>query len=204
MRDDPFFFDLNDFLAINFCGNGADTFAGTNVSAIVIEVPNSLLMGTEGSNIGVWSVTRYRGARYDRMGFPAISTVFIPNNPFEPTGSEFPLKFAYNQGLPKNDQKNFRDEIVDTLSLLFTLNDASGDDTSDDAAGVAGLADFLLPDILPIDLSATTGFPNGRGLDDDVIDVELGLITEGAVPSDCVDGNDVSHSSVFPYVADPH
>ncbi len=48
-RDDPFFFDLSAYQAIiggtatAFNDPGTDTFAGTNVLALVVEVPKSLL-----------------------------------------------------------------------------------------------------------------------------------------------------------------
>ncbi len=50
-REDPFFFDFNQYNAIlagtatGFNNPGADTFAGTNVLSIVIEVPKSLIPG---------------------------------------------------------------------------------------------------------------------------------------------------------------
>jgi hypothetical protein len=46
---------------------------------------------------------------------------------------------------------------------------------------------------------------SGRGgqLSDDVIDTELGLITEGFVTTDCVP-NDNTLPSTFPYVGDPN
>jgi len=55
------------------------------------------------------------------------------------------------------------------------------------------------------------GFPNGRRLGDDVVDIELSVL-EGALPpyatgamiGDGVDSNDKSFSSTFPYVALPH
>jgi hypothetical protein len=55
-RDDPFFFDLNQFKAIiggtatSFNDPGTDAFAGTNVLALVVEVPKSML-GTGAINI---------------------------------------------------------------------------------------------------------------------------------------------------------
>ena len=55
-RDDPFFFDLNQFKAIiggtatSFNNPGSDAFAGTNVLSIVVEVPKSML-GTGAINI---------------------------------------------------------------------------------------------------------------------------------------------------------
>jgi hypothetical protein len=187
--DDPFFFDLNAFLGVNFCpsGVGTDFFQGLNISAIVLEVPSSWLGG---SNIGVWGRTVLKGKQIDRMGRPAINTVFIPNNPFEPSGSEPSQKNAFNAGVPKKDQKKFRGEVVDTLEIFY----GAGSPTAQ------ALADFLLPDILTIDTSSATSFPNGRGLADDVIDIELGLVTKGAVTSDCV-GNDSAFTANFPYLA---
>jgi hypothetical protein len=37
-----------------------------------------------------------------------------------------------------------------------------------------------------------------------VIDAELSLLTDGALPGDCVDGNDVAFLGAFPYLAPPH
>ncbi|MGH7699334.1 MAG: DUF4331 family protein [Gemmatimonadales bacterium] len=61
VRDDPFFFDLVQFRkvitgeAAGFRNPGVDTFAGTNVLAIVVEVPR-LALG-DNPNIGVWGTT---------------------------------------------------------------------------------------------------------------------------------------------------
>jgi hypothetical protein len=61
-RDDPFYFDLNRYKAIlagtapGFSNPGTDTFAGTNVMSIVVEVPKSLI-GAAG-NINVWLETK--------------------------------------------------------------------------------------------------------------------------------------------------
>ena len=185
--DDPFFFDLNAFLAVDFCNPGENFFTGLNISAIVLEVPSSWLGG---SNIGVWARTVLNEKQIDRMGRPAINTVFIPNNPFEPSGTEPSQKNAFNAGKPRSDQRDFRSEVVDTLEIFYGAG----------SADAQALADFLLPDILTVDTSSSAGFPNGRGLADDVIDIELGLVTNGAVTSDCV-ANDSAFSSSFPYLA---
>jgi Domain of unknown function (DUF4331) len=61
-RDDPFFFDLNQYHAIlagtaaGFNNPGTDTFAGTNVLSVVAEVPKALLKTT--GNINVWLTTK--------------------------------------------------------------------------------------------------------------------------------------------------
>ena len=214
MRDDPFFFDLQGFLNIlssepgksflGCTGSRPDAFANSNVSSIVLELAPSMLTRKGSSNIGVWATTNQAGAQIDRMGRPAIATVFIPNNPFEPAGSEPSLKNTFNHGVPSNDQAQFRGEIVDTLKTLYSLNDGAGDNPADDAAKIDQLADVILPDILTFDTASSQGFLNGRRPADDVIDAELPLVTEGAVKTDCVGANDVSFPSGFPYLAGPH
>lgn len=59
-RDDPFFFDLNQFKAIiggtatAFNNPGTDAFAGTNVLSLVVEVPKSML----GSGaVNIWATS---------------------------------------------------------------------------------------------------------------------------------------------------
>lgn len=62
LRDDPFFFDFGQFSAIlgggasSFNDPGTDTFAGTNVMSIVVEVPKSLLGGT--GTLNTWVETK--------------------------------------------------------------------------------------------------------------------------------------------------
>ena len=61
-RDDPFFFDLGQFRAIlagtatGFKSPGVDTFAGTNVMSLIVEVPKAML-GTS-STLNVWAETK--------------------------------------------------------------------------------------------------------------------------------------------------
>ena len=192
--DDPFFFDLVAFLGggATFCdGTPSDFFLLKNISAIVLEVPSTWLGS---SNIGLWGRTVLNDVQIDRMGRPAINTVFIPNNPFEPAGTEPSQKNHFNAGKPRNDQRDFRGEVVDTLEIFY----GAGSPTAQ------ALADFLLPDMLTVDTSLPTLFPNGRGLTDDVIDTELSLVTAPAgITSDCVT-SDSAFSGSFPYLASPN
>jgi hypothetical protein len=61
-RDDPFFFDLNQFhkitggTATSFLPTGVDSFAGTNVMSVVFEVPKAMLGGT--GKLNVWLQTK--------------------------------------------------------------------------------------------------------------------------------------------------
>jgi hypothetical protein len=59
-RDDPFFFDLDQYkkiiggTATSFSNPGNDSFKGTNVMSIVLEFPKSLLGATNGK-VNVWA-----------------------------------------------------------------------------------------------------------------------------------------------------
>lgn len=62
-RDDPFFFDLNQFkkiiggMASSFNKPGDDSFKGTNVLSFVVEVPKTMLNAT-GGKLNVWLETK--------------------------------------------------------------------------------------------------------------------------------------------------
>jgi hypothetical protein len=176
--DDPFFFDLVGFNnGFNF--TGADTFAGANVSAIVLEVPSADL-GAQ--NIGVWARTLVGGVQIDRMGRPAINTALIPSS----------MKDAFNAGTPATDAASFSDEVTASITGLSN------------AANAAALTPVLLPDVLTYDSSSSAGFLNGRQLANDVIDAELNLLSAGAVTGDGVNANDRAFLGVFPYLASPN
>ena len=208
-RDDPFFFDLLGFINIlgpgrSLLGCGAatshpelDTFKGQNVSSIVIELPSSLLEPNGNPHIGVWATTNVGGTQIDRMGRPAINTVFIPNNPLPPdrvSDGKASKKTTFNHGDPSTDVANWTSEVVDTLEQGFGRTHADAN----------ALAAFLLPDMLTVDVSKADGFPNGRRPADDVIDTELNLLSNGTITTDCVPSNDVTFPSTFPYLAAPH
>ena len=186
-RDDPFFFDLMGFLhGLNF--TGTDFFAGGNITAIVLEVPTSMV-GT--GNVGIWARTLIPEngvlTQVDRMGRPAINTVFN-HTPQD--------KDAFNAGQPRSDVAQFTNNVVNTLLSL-----------GNDQATAQTLAGILLPDLLTIDVTKPSAFLNGRNLDDDVIDAELGVIIPAgsSLPkSDGVNANDVAFSTNFPYMATPH
>lgn len=205
LYDDPFFFDLVAFQDQvqgaggdrTFCdGQENDFFAGLNVSAIVLEVPRS---NFESDNLGVWARTRVGGPQFDRMGRPAINTVLIPSG----------QKDAYNQTAPVRDEARWQSTFTDTLLALSSL-----DGSPYSQAEAEGIAAVLAPDILTLDTSSTAGFVsgplNGRQLADDVIDIELFIVTGGffggsaVLDSDCVDSNDKAFSNNFPYLAPPH
>ena len=125
----------------------------------------------------------------DRMGLPALNTAFV---------SASATKNAYNLGTPATDEANFLGIFTQVIMARYGLTETQA----------SGLANFVLPDMLP--LGNLSGFPNGRRLPDDVIDIELGLIfgvfgpAVPALQSDNVNANDRAFSSSFPYLAAPH
>ncbi|HEX6480221.1 MAG TPA: DUF4331 family protein [Ktedonobacteraceae bacterium] len=65
------------------------------------------------------------------------------------------------------------------------------------------MAESLLPDILTYDYSNSSGYPNGRGLTDDVMNISLAMLTNGAAPRDGLS----PHQDLlveFPYLGEPH
>jgi hypothetical protein len=189
--DDPFFFDLDAFKGAvlgngngrTFCdGDTTDFFKGLNISALVLRVPNSNL-GGDGKTIGVYASTEdQHGNQLDQMGRPAINTVF--NN----QDSNEADRQMFNETRPaKQVSGGYRDHVADVLTALG-------------AADPEGLAGVLIPDLLTYETGNMSGFLNGRRLADDVIDAELGLVTNGAITSDCVD-NDSALRSSWPFLA---
>jgi hypothetical protein len=219
LRDDPFFFDLPAFQAfvagpkvpaagLRPAGAGAptDAFAGTNILAIVIEAPITALTGRSDANSGTikaWASSTRNGARIDRMAIPAINTALIPTS----------MKDAFNAGDPQGDATAFRPAATTQINGLRAAVDNLFGISAPQSGGPLGpltseqVAAALIPDIVTIDFSKPVQFPNGRRLNDDVIDVALGVVLNrggSAGISDGVNGNDKAFSTAFPYLADPH
>ena len=193
LRSDPFFFDLDAFKGAvlgtgngrTFCDQpghaGIDFFAPLNANAIVVEVPDDQL----GTHIGVWTTTIGPAGQLDRMGRPAINTVF---------NHAVADKIAFNHGQPSTDfAPPFSTNVIGILEAFGYT-----------PAQATSLAHVLLPDLLTYDTSTAAAGPlNGRWLADDVIDAELALVTNGAVTTDCVEAHG-DYSDTFPYLGAPH
>ncbi len=215
LRSDPFFFDLGGFLG-TVEGNGprqlndgdeSDFFAELNVNAIVIELPDTVL----GTNIAVWATTHRDGVQIDRMGRPAINTVV--NSPGPIVGAPVENKNVFNGAKPEDDVVNFTQATVAALQAYSSLDTEGA--YSDEAAGA--LAAVLLPDVVTYDTSTSAAGPlNGRALVDDVIDIELGIVTggdplglfadrdaDGAINTDGI-GPHTDYLGEFPYLGVPH
>ncbi len=222
LTDDPFFFDVpafGRFVASVLAGTpdpsqltrGRDSFAGYNTMAIALSIPRSLLPGV--STLGVGARTfRISGTlgqpgftvieQIDRTGIPAVNVALVP----------FGSKNAYNLASPQQDAAGqFASGIVGTLTALGTS-----------PANRALLASIAVTngDLLRLNLNtpntgtgggnnAPAAFPNGRRLQDDVIDILLNIITNGLITpqtssspgGDNVPANDVPFQNAFPFLA---
>jgi Domain of unknown function (DUF4331) len=132
------------------------------------------------------------------LGNPAVNIVFIP----------FPRKDEYNVASPLADsQGQFASDIVASAMRLGT--NSSNIDLLASLAVTRG--DFLRLRTTMANSgpgggdTVGTGFPNGRRLQDDVIDIELAVITNGALMTgDSVNGNELPYRNVFPFFAPSH
>jgi hypothetical protein len=214
LRADPFFFDLDAFLGTIGVPNGRsfndgnenDFFEVRNTLAMVLEVRDSTL----GGEIAVWATTSIRQpdggfVQADRMGRPAINTVFNTTA----LGGHTEDKNAFNAGSPSTDAA-FADNVENVLRTLSSL-DSEGAYTE---AQIDILRGILLPDVLRYDTTHVAVGPlDGRNTQDDVIDVELNIVTGGfpfpgrdgvgAIPGDGVSAHP-DLVMAFPYLETPH
>ncbi len=150
-------------------------------------------------------------ARVDRMGMPAVATAVITS------------KEAYNAADPSNDAAG--DFVGEITANLTTIHNALDDDltglgltpaTVNEA--VAQAAPLVVPDVIALDTTVPSGFPNGRQLADTVIDVTLAVVlldinglgsSNGPHTPTTIVGvnptaNDRAFSGAFPYLAQPN
>jgi hypothetical protein len=207
-RDDPFFVDL---IFVRGVLNltppiarppGKDLFNTLNVSIIIVEVPAAQLQGTTGNIIRVWGTTSRTRAttrtplgdsnalpwvQVDRMGLPAINTALVVNS----------RKDEFNRKGPNGDAA-FR---ADAVTRILTFN-------GNNLAHATAVANTVFPDVLTLNMTSNAGFVtgplNGRRWDDDVIDTELAVLTNGLVTTDNVPANDVPFLNDFPFFAPEH
>jgi hypothetical protein len=223
LADDPFYFDLVGFSAFkaaalaavggglsgaelagalsNICTSdpASNFFAGFDATAIVLEVPDSALDGNNSSGvINVWGETAIvEGGvltQVERMGLPTINTVFNHSDP---------TKEAYNRANPSGDPALVGGNISFLVSAIVGAAEQLGAFPGgiDEAAYGAAIADALTPDVLTYDTDTMADFTalNGRGLNDDVINVAYGAVSAGVLTSDCV-AEDNTLSGAFPYL----
>lgn len=118
-------------------------FAGMKVWSIVLEVPDAdLLLFTRRRDIGVWGVTALATDaggwhRVNRCGLPMVSPIFAQ---FDDALAE-----RLNQTEPADDIDTFGEEITDRVAAVVGARGS----TSDPHAYGQGVAERILPDVLP-------------------------------------------------------
>lgn len=227
LREDPFFFDVEQFFrvragalgmgpAVGFRGpdQALDFATGYNVNAIAARVPRRLLQGrTKATTFDVWQTISVKDPRtgqfnqFERLGRPGVNEGLVVTNDF---------LNAFNSIPPTADLSPaaapVRAEAKKVLKALGN-NDQRAD----------ALLTAFLPDVMRIDTTVKSGYANalnqkgapiaGRKLADDVIDITLTALSNGAVKTDNVSyqgqpGNPATgHKPLvadFPYLALPN
>jgi hypothetical protein len=178
-------------------GNAANAFAGANVCAIVIEIPDDAFDVTE---IGFWGTTALatdsgRWRQINRCAHPLASI-------FNPLDSD--RASAYNLSHPSEDRALYGPLVTELITKVVAATKTS----ADPAGHARRVVNEIFPDLLRYELGTTAnfGFPvrNGRGLTDCVPEVMFALILNKAVPLglDSTSADGVPRAT-FPYVAPP-
>ncbi len=213
-------------------GGGKDFLSGYNVHTIALQIPIAQV-DTHSHVIGVWSSTDrqnvtvngvlHRGwTQVSRLGNPLINEVVIP------TG----LKDYWNRTSPAHDaqfkkyyetpilaavlnklyklgvQETNRSDLVAVLGTGIPKVTFTGPTFADELRLNLSIPPTAHPNRMGVLGGDNAGFPNGRRLGDDVVDIEeqavAGFLLGKKVPlGDGVNGNDTAYLSHFPYVATP-
>ena len=234
--EDPFFLDLRVFDLLyggDLSEAGDDTLAGFNVQSVALQVPQRWVAKKGNAKkfpvIGTWTTTQKKSTngkfvQVSRLGNPLVNEVVIPLklkdafNGLKPTGDAAALKYVTNPELPKlieavygiEAPKTPRNDLVSVfLTGVEGLNMPKGKITPSEQLRLnMSTPVTATPNRLGVIGGDTQGFPNGRRLGDDVIDIALQVVEGELVGSandlgDGVNANDVAFSNTFPYLALP-
>jgi len=209
---DPFYVDLDELATINSAvdsgtkvdmsgwssSSAKNSFAGTKVHSIVMEVAHSHPRLRPGAQVGVWCATKLATdaggwRQVNRAGHPMMWPIFWP------TDTDF--------SNPANDRHPSEDLAAD--GAFFTDKVAgvvAANGTSTDPRGYGRtVAEELCPDVMSYEVGtpATYGFAgrNGRALADNAPEVMFSLVldtatTSGLTPAVTAD----QRTDTFPYV----
>jgi len=149
--------------------NRKNFFTGRNVTAIVLEVPVSMI--GQGRVHG-WATASLHGhapeVQVSRWGLPLITNIFMPDQA---------MREEFNRAAPVEDSSRFSAQIADVATKLARLAGSAADPVGYGQM----LVKRLCPVTLPYELDTAANFRvdsfNGRSLADDVMDVMLTLAT---------------------------
>lgn len=157
----------------------------------------------------------------NRMGNPLFNEVLVALRDKDHYNRTSPVKDAQFKKYAENP------ELAFLVNVVLFGTDGSGPLAS---TGRSDLAAIFLPDVLRVDTTTgpaplpgqagfnrlsliggdTLGWPNGRRIGDDVVDIALSAVASGptfstiTVVGDNVPANDQVYNQVFPYLATPH
>lgn len=229
--DDAFFLDLRVFNLL-YGGNlkevGNDTLRGFNVQTLAIQVPTKALIKPGQPIIGVYSATKRSNAagsagQVSRLGNALVNEVVIPLKD----------KDKFNASVPWGDAQFLKyvqnSEVARLLNAIYKVGAPEKnrqDLVSVFLTGVKGLN--MPPNVRPAELlrlntsipptnnpkrlgvldGDNAGYPNGRRLTDDVVDISLQVVAGELVGKkndlgDAVDTNVEGFGKTFPYVQLP-
>jgi len=229
-------FDL--LYGANLSEAGVDSLAGFNVHSIALQVPKAALRAGS-PIIGVWATasrpattTRSAGSetssgsfvQVSRLGMPLVNEVVLPLgqkdkwNASKPADDGQFLQYVTNPEVPKLLQAIYglqapatpRNDLVQVfLTGVPGLNQPPGVKPAEMLRLNVDVLPTSNPQRLGVLAGDIQGFPNGRRLADDVIDITLQaavgkLLGVNTTLGDGVDRNDVPFRSSFPYLGLPH
>jgi hypothetical protein len=159
--------------------NRKNFFGRRNVTAIVLEVPTSMIGQ---GRIHAWATVSLFGhapeVQVSRWGLPLITNVLIPDEN---------LRETYNRTGPAEDRENLAQALAQFAAQVSGLA-GSAPNPVEYGRQVAGL---LCPVMLPYELGSDAAFDftgfNGRALGDDVMDIVITLasnvpLADGVIP----------------------
>jgi hypothetical protein len=178
-----------------------NTFAGSTVQSIVLEVPHTDELLRPGRQVAVWCAAKLATddggwQQVNRQGLPMIWPIFRDAGSDEASTA--------NARVPAADRDAFRSVLVNLVSAAVARLDTAPDPT----AHAEAVADRLLPDVLPYRLGTAALFSfatfNGRPLAANAPEVMFSLVLGAAVPTGLRMAQAAeTRSDDFPYVV-PH
>jgi Domain of unknown function (DUF4331) len=214
-------------------GGGKDFLSGYNVHTIALQIPIAGL-GAKNDVVGVWSSTdrlnvtvngkvRRGWTQVSRLGNPLINEVVIPTgmkdywNRTRPSGDAQFKKYyttpilaavlnkLYKLGVPETG----RDDLVAVLLTGVPKLNFTGSTLADELRLNLSIPVTSKPNRMGVLAGDNQGFPNGRRLGDDIVDIEeqavAGFLKGKKVPlGDGVNADADHYLGHFPYVTTPH
>jgi hypothetical protein len=214
-------------------GGGKDFLSGYNVHTIALQIPISQVDNAS-HTIGVWSSTDrqdvvvngvlHKGwTQVSRLGEPLVNEVIIPTglkdlwNRTDPVDdAQFEkyyttpilaavLNKLYKVGAPTTG----RDDLVAVLGTGIPKVTYTGKTFADELRLNLSIPPSAHPNRMGVLAGDNAGFPNGRRLGDDIVDIEeqavAGFLKGHKVPlGDGVNADADGYLAHFPYVMTPH